>query len=96
MSKILEKEISMEKQIQTEIWNFRKEHYHGEDNDSFWQAIFDETDRISKKYNSLYVDCMLAVCADDIETRFQISRGNDVNKLKHFDNIITMLRKKWE
>lgn len=93
MSAISEEEFTKhEKTIQADLWKFRKNFYHGEDSDAYWESIVSESDRISKKHNSLYVDMMLIVCIDDIEYRY----GNKTNAAEHFDHIVNMLRKNHE
>lgn len=97
MSAITEKEFNNhEKVIQVELWNFRKKYFHGEDSDDYWRKIIEESDRISRKYNSPYVDNMLIICIEDIETRYRESAGNTVNKLEHFDHIVNILRRNYE
>ena len=77
--KMTKDEAAVERQIQADLWEFRKKYFHGDDDAGFWIDICDEADRISKKHNSLYMDMMLCVCANDIEARYYASKGRPVD-----------------
>lgn len=70
------KDFELERQLQTELWNFRKRFYYGEDKEVYWNSLINEADKLSKKHKSDYLDRMLLVCIDDIEDRWKQSTGN--------------------
>jgi len=91
--KIVKDDLEKEKAIQQELWNFRKNFYYGEESEAFWQSIINESDTISRKYNSLYVDNMLLVCVEDIEARLHKSQNRPVDELEHFQHIVHVLER---
>jgi len=91
--KINKDDLEREREIQQDLWNFRRNNYYGEDSDAFWDALCDEVNRISEKHHSLYVDNMLLVCIEDIEARFNKSHGRSVNELEHFRHIFHVLER---
>lgn len=94
MSALTEEEFSKyEKAIQADLWKFRKEFYHGEESEEYWEKLYAECNRISKKHRSLYVDNMLIVCIEDIEARYNESKGRPVDELEHFEHIVNVIRK---
>lgn len=93
MASVQASEIPNEQSFMGDYWNFRKQFYYGEDSDEYWEALVAETDRLSKKYNSAYVDNILLICVDDIEIRYKKFKGKSVNELKAFDSLVEMLRK---
>lgn len=62
-----------------DLWLFEKKYFAPKDDGDFWAALVDEVDVISRKYNSLYADMMLCVCANDIEARYYASKGRPVD-----------------
>ena len=68
-----------ERAVMSDYWNFRKKYHSGEDRNEFWIELCDEADQISKKYDNLYVDMLLCVCANDIESRYYASKGRPVD-----------------
>ena len=93
LAEVTASDIPQEQQFMAEYWNFRKKFYNGESRDSFWEELYHETNRISEKYHSLYVDNMLLVCVEDIEARYNKSQGRSVNELEHFRHIFHVLER---
>ena len=93
MASVQASEIPNEQSFMSDYWNFRKQFYYGEESEEYWEALVNETDRLSKKYNSVYVDNILIVCVNDIEIRYKKIKGENVNELKTFDSLVEMLRK---
>lgn len=78
-------DLRQESEFMTDLWNFRKQFYRTDD----WQGVYDESKRISDKYNSSYVDYILAVCIGDIEERAGY-KGNNFNRM------MAMLKDRYE
>ena len=94
MSALTEDEFTKyEKSIQADLWKFRKEFYHGEESEEYWERLYAECNRISEKHRSLYVDNMLIVCIDDIEVRLHKSQNRPVDELEHFQHIVHVLER---
>jgi len=93
MASVQASEIPQEQSFMGEYWNFRKQFYYGEESDEYWEALVAETDRLSKKYKSVYVDNILIICVNDIEIRYKKFKGKSVSELKTFDLLVEMLRK---
>lgn len=91
--KINKEDIEKEREIQQDVWSLRKDNYYGEDSDNFWNVLYDKVNQISEKYHSLYVDNMLIVCVEDIEARYNRSKGKSVNELEHFRHIVHVLER---
>ena len=92
MAQIKQEEIDKERELQTVIWNLRKRFFHGEDKDPFWDELYAEVERISKENNSLYVDQMLCVLIDDIETRMRQAAGETVDSVERLTHTMQIHR----
>ena len=93
MAEVSASDIPQEQTFMKDFWDFRKKFYNGEDSDDYWNSIVEETDRISKRYNSIYVDNLLLCCVEDIEVRFNKSNGRPINELELFNHIVEVIKK---
>lgn len=86
-----QEEKDRESQVFKEIWGFRKQFYSPTDEDEYWKAVFAEADRISKQFNSEFVDTMLLACYADLESRYRKTAGMKKEK-SLFEFCIKMMR----
>ena len=93
MAEVTASDIPLEQTLMKEFWDFRKKFYNGEESDSYWESIVEETNKLSKKYNSIYVDNLLLSCVEDIEVRFNKSKDRPINELELFEHIVNVIRK---
>lgn len=91
MAKINQEEIAAEREAQTAVWEFRKKNYHAENDGQFWSDLCDETDAISNKYKSIYVDMLLLACVADIEIRYMKEKGTPVDSVERLKRIPEIL-----
>lgn len=70
----------LEQRMQDDLWKYRIKYFHGEDADEYWIDLCDEADAITRKYNNnIYVQMMLCVCVEDIESRYYAAQGQPVD-----------------
>ncbi len=70
-----EAEKAKEREIFKDVWEFRKRFYSPTEEPSYWKAVVEESDRISKKYKSCFVDMLLIACFSDLEARHKVNIG---------------------
>ena len=76
-----------------DVWDFLKKFYTAKDDDAFWEELYKAEIELSKKHKSLFMDNLLIVCIDDIETRFNQSQNRPVDELEHFRHIVHVLER---
>lgn len=81
-----------EKAFFTEYWNFRRANYEPEDNDAFWQMLFQKTNEFGDKINhDWYAEELLMICVMDIENRFH---KREKNHSDFWLSLVNKMRKK--
>lgn len=65
------KDFELERQLQTELWNFRKRFYYGEDREGYWEDLCKTVNELHEKYNSTFLDMVLLCNTADIENRWK-------------------------
>lgn len=70
------KEMSTEFQYFGDVWTFFKKYYHVRPDDSYWEAVVEESSAIVQKYNNLPLckDLVLAVIGE-LERKEKAVRG---------------------
>ena len=70
--KATKEDIDRERELQTDIWCYRKRFYNPEDSEEYWNDVVSVATEIGKKYNNdPYVKDMLTACAMDFDRRFR-------------------------
>ena len=87
-------EYEVEIQFHTDLWNFRKKYYHGEDRNGFWEELINSFEALHKKYGNSYFDQLLLVCVNDIERRWKTAAGNPYLDPDPLQTLYETLRRK--
>lgn len=59
------------------IWNFHKKFSEVKDTDEYWQAVIDESNEISKKYNKhKFANDLLLAVISELERSYKEMRAN--------------------
>ena len=80
MASVKNKDIPKDYEFFGELFNFRKKFYLPEDNQSYWNELIEETNKLSEKWNSEYVDGMLVLCVDEIDKRYHETHGTQFKR----------------
>ena len=60
-----------------DVWNFHKKFSEIKDTDEYWQAVIDESDEISKKYNKQkFANDLLIAVISELERSYKEMRVN--------------------
>lgn len=60
----------------TAAWKFFRKYHDMPDNDESWQAAVDESNAISKQYNSKLANALLLASIDELERKAKEARSN--------------------
>lgn len=85
-------EIQEEQNFMKDFWNLRKKYHEPEEPDGYWEGLMEDIEKISRKYNSLYVDMLLCCCLGDIEIRSSKEQGSkflrpDIEQLRYLKTV---------
>lgn len=84
--------IDEERVFMRDFWNFRKKYYDPKDDNEYWSNLIDEANALGAKYNSKYLNALIIVCIDDIESRY--SKSSYDHKVNTLEKTYERLRKK--
>jgi len=80
MAEISTDQLQDEREKWNDLWQFRKKYYNPEDDQSYWNKLIEETNKLSEKWNSEYVDGMLVLCVDEIDKRYHETHGKQFER----------------
>ena len=64
-------------ELYREIWNFHKKFSEVKNTDEYWQAVIDESNEISKKYNKhKFANDLLLAVISELERSYKEMRAN--------------------
>ncbi len=64
-------------ELYREIWNFHKKFSEVKNTDEYWQAVIDESNEISKKYNKhKFANDLLLAVMSELERSYKEMRAN--------------------
>lgn len=88
-------EIQTERPIMTDIWEFRKKYYHGENEYEFWASMIREADDLCRRHkNNEFLCQMLLVCMGDTEDRWRKASGLDFYRKDPLKSVYESLQKR--
>ena len=71
--------ITQERTFMNDFWLFRKKFFEPKDDDDYWSELVDDSNALSKKYRSDYLDAIILVCVNDLEKRFRQANADKVS-----------------
>ena len=78
----------------SDLWEFEKKFYEPQGNEAYWDDLVKATGELGAKYNSKYLNALIIVCIDDIESRY--SKSSYDHKIDTLDKTYERLRRKHE
>lgn len=72
MASVMAKDIPVEQQMWTDIWNWRKKYYYPEKSDAWWKSFIQEGVDIGEKYKTSLSKSIVFAVLDDVNKRREV------------------------